>query len=868
MSPNFVKKILPHLIAIGVFLLVAVVFSKPALEGKVLTQSDVTNWEGMAHGSLEYHKEKGHVPLWNANGFAGMPNYQITYNGGLNLTAHVHQLLSLYLPKPINFFFLACMGFYFLCLVMRINPYIGIIGALAYAYASFNAIIIGVGHDTQMLCLAYSPALLASLLLLYDKKYVLGTALTALFTAIMINMNHYQVVYYFMIIAVIVTIFHAIQWIKQKDWKHVALSASLALVAAGFGVLSNIGSLWPTYEYSKATIRGGNPGLSAEDTKSKGEEKGLSRQYAFDWSYGIAETATLIVPNVYGGASNRTLDINSNFGKKLLEKGVSEEQADQLARGTGRTYWGAQPFTEGPVYLGAVICFLFLFGMIYLKSKHKWWILTVALFAIVLAWGKNFAAFNYFLFDYLPLYNKFRAPSMALVMPQLVMPLLAALCLNQLVFGNNNKAELLKKFKITAIATGVLFLLLAFMYMSFDYRSENTKRTTLVNNNTLNDSLNQANPPKTDNSVYEYFIQATKNDTEFSRSMLSALRSDRKALFGKDLVHSFIFVALALGLIFAFARGILKNKYALIAGMGLLVVIDLLSISSRYLNYDNYLEPEESENAFFQYKAADDIILRDKDPNYRVLNFSVGLTGDAITSYNHKSLGGYHAAKLSVYQELIENQLQKQPMNMGAVNMLNAKYFIQLDPQSQQAVAIPNPNALGNAWFVKQISFVENANAEMKALTGLNTKDSAVMDKSFQPIVKAMPQWDSAATIKMTAYDPDAISYKSSAKTPQFAVFSEIYYKAGWNAYLDGNKTDYAKVNYALRGMPVPAGDHTIEFRFEPESVKTGRLITTIFSSLTVLLLLIGIFLEWRKTKKAAALPAGGVGSAIKDSLQ
>ncbi len=438
------KKILPHVYAIGVFFIVAVIYCSPALQGKVLQQSDVIHWKGMAQNLFNYKETHGSFPLWTNSMFGGMPAYQIAFesNNPLSLVV-LHWVFMLFLPKPIGYFFLLCVSFYFLSQVIRVKPWLGVLGGIAYAYATFSCIIVAVGHDTQMQALGYVPALLASLFILYDKKYLLGGALTALFSSLLIAMNHLQITYYFLIIAAFATVAYAIQWIKAKEYKHLALALSIAVVAGGIGSLTNMVTLATTLDYSKATMRNGTLNL---DTTSGGTKKsaGLPIDYAFNWSYGKAETFTLIVPGIYGGSNSGELKGNSKLAEHAIEKGVPEEQAAQFASQFS-TYWGDQPNTAGPVYLGAIICFLFILGAVYVKSWHKWWIISACVLAILMSWGKNFETFNSFLFNYLPFYNKFRAPTMTLVIPQFLFPLLAIITLQQFLFEEKNKAQAIKK---------------------------------------------------------------------------------------------------------------------------------------------------------------------------------------------------------------------------------------------------------------------------------------------------------------------------------------------------------------------------------------------------------------------------------------
>jgi hypothetical protein len=695
-----------------------------------------------------------------------------------------------------------------------VKPWLGVLGGIAYAYATFSCIIVAVGHDTQMQALGYVPALLASLFILYDKKYLLGGALTALFSSLLIAMNHLQITYYFLIVAAFATVAFAIQWIKAKQYKHLALALSIAVVAGGLGALTNMVALATTWDYSKATMRNGTLNL---DTTSGGAKKsgGLPIDYAFGWSYGKAETFTLIVPGIYGGSNSGELKGTSKLAEHALEKGVPEDQALQFAS-QFPTYWGAQPFTSGPVYLGAIICFLFVLGAVYVQSWHKWWIISACLLALLMSWGKNFEAFNSFLFNYLPFYNKFRVPTMTLVIPQFLFPLLAIMTLQQFLFEEKNKAEAIKKLKLAGYATAGIVAILAFMYVSFDYRAVNDE--ALLNN----------------------LRQVTQGNEQEAKGFYSALLEDRKSLFGSDLLRSILFIAGAFALLWMVAKNKMKPVYAL---MSILVLssFDLLQVGRRYFNETNFQDQETFDESNFALTEADASIKRDTS-YYRVLNLTQDVFNDALTSYHHNSIGGYHPAKLSIVEDLLNFQLRnKQPMNMPVLNMLNTKYVITGDKQSGKNIAQTNPDALGPVWFVKGIQFVNTPAAAMKALDNLNPKDTAVVVEDNKSKIPFTPQPDSSASIRLLKNDNDYIEYQSNSATNQFAVFSEIYYDRGWTAFINGKEAPIVQTNYVLRGLAVPAGQHKITFEFKPASYYTSNKVAIIASVLIWLSLIAAI---------------------------
>lgn len=862
------KKALPHVIAVAVFLIVAVIFCKPALEsGVVLKQSDISGWQGMSHQSFEYKEQHGHFPLWITNMFSGMPGYQVAVEGAWSPMGTIDHAFQLWLPQPMNFFFLACISFYFLCICLRIRPYAGILGAIAYAYCSFSPIIITAGHNSQMLALGYAPAVLGAVILIFERKYIAGFTLTALFTALQIGQGHQQISYYLFIVMAAMTIAYAIRFIKAGQSAHILKSVGLMAVAGVIGVAVNALVLLTVYDFSKESKRGGQlvmDGSEKKDAVKDGKTTGLSKDYAFQWSYGKAETMSLMFPGVMGYGRHVAerdgdvymfpkVDENSNVVKYMTEKlNVPEAQAIEYM--SPQLYWGTQPFTNGPIYLGAVICFLFIFGMFYLDNKHKWWILAASIFGILLSWGSNLPGFNYFIFDHFPLYNKFRVPTMALVIPQMVFPIMTALTMNKLM--ENTDPDGWKKFRYGLIATGVVFIVALMFYASSDFSVEDKKRSAAFNNiynpqdpamqSKLN-SLNNSITPLKDNQLYEGLIMNFKGNPEapkMAREVVSAVRKDRAGLLFADIIRSFIFVVLAAGLIGLYLKNKL-NATVLIIGVTLTAMIDLLGFGMKYLNADSFGSKDDYEAKEFPMSTADQMIKQDTDPNFRVYNLAGGDPfQESKTSYYHKSIGGYHPAKLGIYDDLAAYQLNPGSPNVAVLNMLNTKYVIQ--QRGNDLVAARNPGALGNAWFVKAIRFVNGPVEEMKALSDFNPRDTAIVDAKYKNIVANITPADSSATIRMTSFDNDAISYQATAPGNNAAIFSEIFYK-DWNAYIDGKPAEIFKADYVLRGLIIPAGSHKIDFKFEPKLFYTGRTISNLAAWLVILLLAGFIFFEVRK---------------------
>lgn len=822
MNNPLLKKLLPHLLAIVLFLVVSVLFCKPALEGNVLVQHDNVGWKGMAQNSFEYKEKYGHFPLWNPNLFSGMPNYQVAMEGKSVLPDMV-KLITLGLPKPINFFFLACLCFYILTLALGIRPLIGMISAVAYAFSTYNAVIVFAGHDTQMLATGLMPLLLAGLILLYEKKYWLGLALTTYGAYQQIGVNHLQVTYYFIIIATLVTIGYLVKWIREKEFRHMIVAGGLAIIAALVGIMSNALVLKTTSEYAKYTMRNGKDVEFVGDSVKAVKTTGLDTSYAFEYSVGKAETFTLFMPEAFGGSTSKAGDEKSHVVKKLTDAGYSESDGLQIAAQMPK-YWGELPSTAGPAYLGI---FIFLFGLIgFFTVKHplRWGLLAATLLGIMMYWGKNFAGFNVFLFEHLPLYNKFRSPAFAQVIPQLTIGIMAALSMHQLL--NEEKKQWLKdNFKTILYAVGGAIGLALIGYLMLDYSSPIDK---LI--------INGYTDPKSGND-------------QMGRLIVSGLKEDRKSMYLGQAFRALLFAALLVGVLWIYMKGWIKSWMA--AAIILVVsTIEIMVESKDYLKDENYVASGEYDTMNFSPSPVDQQILSDKDPNYRVFNMATDTYNDSRTSYFHKSIGGYHPAKLRTYQDIIEKYLRQQP-NPQVLNMLNAKYVVVSDPQSRQENVMKNPEAYGNVWFVKQLQGVAGRAQSMSAIGITNLKDTAIIENDLMKGL-AQPQWDSSSTIRMTTFDNDAIEYESSSAGNGFAVFSEIYYPKGWNAYIDGKKVDYYNVNYILRGLPVPAGQHKIRFAFEPESVKQGTQLMFIGSILTLLALAGGLFLAWWTGRKKA----------------
>lgn len=824
MKQPLVKKALPHILAILIFLLAAVLFCKPALEGKVLNQHDIVGWKGMAQSSYEYKAQHGHFPLWNTNLFSGMPGYQVAMTGK-SVLPDFTAIFTLGLPKPMNYFFLACLCFYVLMMTVRVNSWLAALGSLAFAFSTYNPIIIGAGHETKMLAIAYMPLLLAGLLLIFDKKYWLGLAVTTLGTTMEIGANHPQISYYFFLTAGAITLGYLVYWIRQKDFRHIGIAIGITAVSAIAGLSINVLTILTSSEYAKATMRGGKNVEIKGDTVTAVKTAGLDPDYAFRYSMKPTEPLVMLMPGAFGESSSKTLGEGSNVEKKLVGAGVPEGPAAQVSENLP-AYWGGMSgpgeSTSGPPYVGAIIFLLALIGFVVVKHPLRWGLLAASLLAVVLSWGQFFYGFNHFLLENLPLYNKFRAPSMALVITELTLPLMAVLALQQLFF-NTTPEELRKHFKPVLYTLGGLTALLAIMYLAMDYNAPIDQQ--LLENNW-------------DNSGTDVV----------GRAIVSGLKADRSSMFGGQVLRTIGFIVLVLGACWLYIKQLLK-PVAIVAILGIVTMIDLFVIDGRYLNDENsYVPADELQSTNFTPTAIDNQIRQDKDPNFRVYNLRGDRWFEAQTSYFHKSIGGYHPAKLRLYQDIIERYLS-QNTNPEILNMLNAKYVIAQNPQNGQQMLMPNPEANGHCWLVKNVKFVSNDVEELQTIGHTKLKDTAVVQQQYASQI-TLPQWDSTSSVKLTKFSNDEIEYAASCNGPQFAVFSEIYYPYGWNAYVDGEKKEIIKTDYLLRGLSLPAGQHTIRFVFEPESYKKGTTISYIGSWVILLLIALGLFMHFRQVRK------------------
>ncbi|MBC6991429.1 YfhO family protein [Hymenobacter sp. BT491] len=817
------RRVLPHLLAVVFFLALAAVYFSPILfEGKTLAQHDIVQFNGGAHEAAQYREVTGQEALWTNSMFSGMPTYMISTRFPGDLSVYLHQIFTLHLPAVVANLFLALLCGYVLFIALGVRPLVAVAGAIALGFTSYNLVILAAGHNTKSLALAYAPLVLAGLLVTFRRNRWLGAALFALGLTMNLRSNHVQITYYLLLLVLVFGIVELVFAVREKRTAAFLNRTALLLAASVLAVGVSFGRLYVTAQYSKYSNRGKSelktplPTAPSQEAPAPADGESAStahdREYAFGWSYGVGETITLLIPNYFGGASQAKLSESSATGQALSQLGVPPVQLrDYLSQLP--LYWGDQPSTSGPVYVGAVVCLLFVLGLFVADRRTRIWLLIGTILSIVLAWGKNFESFNGFMFDYFPGYDKFRAVSMALVIAQLAMPLLGILALSRVLRTRPETAPLpagshpalapkavdtaetadLKRKLLYAVGITAGICILAFLFGL---------------------GANFASP-----------IDAQLQQSGFP---LDALRQDRASLMRTDVLRSLVFILMAGGVLYFYLQRKLSVSLAAML-VAALTLVDLWTVDKRYLNDSNFQRETVAQQ--FVPTAVDEQILQDKDLSYRVLNLQNPFS-EANTSYFHKSIGGYNGAKLRRYQDLIERQISNN--NPGVLNMLNMRYLITGDPK--QPVQ-RNPGALGNAWFVSEVQKVQNPDQEIQALTNLNVATTAVVDASKFPLDKTTYN-AAGSTIRLTNYSPNELRYDANAAQDGFVVFSEIYYADGWNAYLDGKPVPHLRANYVLRAMPVPAGHHIIEFKFEPKAYAIGNTVSLVSSVLLILALL------------------------------
>ncbi len=798
-----------HFFVTVFFIIAALAYFSPVLSGKVLYQSDIAQYTGMAKEQNDFRKVYEAEPYWTNSAFGGMPTYQLGAYYPHDYVKKLDKLIR-FLPRPADYLFLYFIGFYILLCCMKVDYRLAVLGALAFGFSTYLIIIFGAGHNAKAHAIGYLPMLLGGIVLVFRKKYLWGFVLTALAMALEIRANHYQMTYYFMLLVLILGVAYLIDAILKKKLKHFGISVGILLLAVTLGIAANATGLMATKEYADWSTRGPSELTIDPEGNPKENTEGLDRAYITQWSYGVAESFNLFVPRLFGGATFEDLGEDSKTYDFLIDQGLPRTRALEFSKQVP-TYWGDQPGTSGPAYIGAIVFFLFILGLILVKGKSKWWLLGGVLMSLLLSWGKNFGLLTDLMIDYFPLYDKFRAVSSIQVILELCAPILGMLALSKLFESSIGKKEKLFALKIAFfIVAGLGACLLLFKGM---FSFEGPRDRMFMEN--------------------------------YGNELYSLIVLDRKALYNADLFRSLIYVLLTATVLWFYLKDKLKQNVVII-GLGVLIVLDLVVVNQRYVNNASFVGKRKMAQPF-QETPVNKQILQDETV-YRVFNPSEGWDS-AGTSFFHQSITGYHAAKPAGMQDLFYFYIFKG--NIGVLNMLNVKYVIQQDEEGRSYPAL-NPEANGNGWFVEQLMEVQSADDEIKALEVLDTKKTAVVNTvKVKGINRTSFQVDSLATISLTDYKPNHLTYTTTNPNAGVAVFSEMYYANGWNAYVDGALKDHFKVNYVLRGLKIPEGNHTIEFKFEPQVIETGSKITLASSLLLGLIVLGGIgFTFWRSRKK------------------
>ncbi|NAS13485.1 YfhO family protein [Poritiphilus flavus] len=799
-----------HFFALVFFVVASLAYFYPVLQGKTIRQSDIEQYNGMAKEQNDFRRRTKTEPFWTNGAFGGMPTYQLGARYPHDYVKKLDRLIR-FLPRPADYLFLYFIGFYILLCCMKVDYRLAIFGALAFGFSTYFIIILGVGHNAKAHAIGYLSLLLGGILLVFRKKYLWGFVLTALAMALEVQANHYQMTYYFMLLVLVLGAAYLVDAILKKYLKHFFISIGILMVAVLLGISANATALMATKEYADWSTRGKSELSINPDGSPKESSDGLDKEYITQWSYGISESLNLYIPRLFGGSNSENLGENSKTYDYLVDQGLPRTRALEFSSGLP-LYWGDQPGTSGPAYVGAIICFLFVLALFLVKGRLKWWLVGGTLMSLLLSWGKNFELLTNFMIDYFPLYNKFRAVSSIQIILELCVPVLAVAGLVQLFNKEVSATKKLSALKWSTIVAAGLCVLLFLIKGTFDFEGLN------------------------DGTYIRYF----------GDEVMELIVRDREAVYTADTIRSLIFVLLAALCLWLFMKGRLKQLPAIVV-LTLLTVVDLAGVDKRYVNEDNFVRKRQMDQPFRE-TAFDQQIKQDKSV-FRVYDPGEGLFG-ARTSYFHQSIGGYHAAKPAAMQDLFSYHIQKG--NTEVLNMLNVKYVIQQNENGENFAAL-NPGANGNAWFVEELRKANNANEEISMLDSLDLSRIAVINTAKFPGVSRFAfKKDSTATISLEKYEPNQLTYRATNPESGLAVFSEMYYPHGWNAYVDGKLSPHFRVNYALRALKLPAGDHTVEFRFEPELVRKGSKITLASSVLLALIVIGGIgYSLWRRRKEA-----------------
>lgn len=824
------SKLLPHLMIVGIIIAIACIFNLPALQGNYLSQHDLFTWLEASKDHRDFYDKTGQNAGWSNSMFGGMPQVLIDHQTSGNWFNNIQNTILLYthgLPyNPAVMFILAMLSFYLMSVSLKWNKWIGLTGAIAFAFASYNPVIVVAGHTTKFIDIAYIPALIAGIAWAYQGRYWLGASIAGVIMAFMVDMGHYQIIYYAGVMIIFLIIGIAIYMYKKGQIKVWFKGSVFLLIGVLLGILVNNSSFLITQQFTPYSIRGGNSELAHEEGEGSA---GLDKDYAFSWSNGVGENLCILIPGLYGGSSAEPLPENSAYATKLSTMFRLPSAQVENMNNNAPTYWGPQPMLSGPVYFGAIICFLFVLSMFVVRNPLKWWALGISVFFIILSTGKNLGI-NDFLFEYFPMLNKFRAPSMALVIPSFLFVAMGIWALKEVLFSDIEKNVLFKQVKSALIvAGGITLLVIIYAQTGMTFRGAN------------------------DESLAGQFGEA-------GEKLLAAIREDRASMALRDSFRSLILIVLSGLALLGFTKGKLNAQVAAIAIL-VLVAFDNLGVASRYLNENKFITESEFAKRLAP-RAVDKQIMQDQSLNYRVFDITKSSFNDAFPSLFHQSIGGYHGAKLQIYQDLIEHHLSK--YNTSVINMLNTKYFIMPGNQQQPQVVQPNPGALGNAWFVNNIKVVNTAKEEMDALRGtslqgpvdsnaayFNPAEVAIIRQDRLPNGAPKVGKDAQAQIVLKSAVPNRLEYETNNSQAGFGVFSEIYYPKGWTATIDGQPAEIIRTDYVLRGLEIPAGQHKVVFSFEYPGNSTYETIAMIGSIL--LLLLIGLTIYFETKKKQIA---------------
>ena len=801
-------KFLPHFIVLVLFVIISLAYFSPVLQGKKIFQSDIVQYTGMAKQQNDFRKSTGEETYWTNAAFGGMPTYQLGAKYPHNYIKKLDLTLR-FLPRPADYLFLYFIGMYILFLVLKLDYKLAFVGALAFGFSTYLIIILGVGHNAKAHAIAYMPLVLSGILLALRGNYLKGFILTTIAMALELVANHFQMTYYLLFVVLVIGFVYLIDSYKKKKLLNFFKGLGVLVVAVVFAIGLNATNILATKEYADTSTRGKSKLTVNADGSSKEASKGLDYDYITEYSYGKLESFNLFIPRFMGGGSSEPLPDNPKSMNAIMQLGASSQEANQILNQVPM-YWGDQPIVAAPAYIGAIIVFLAILALFLIKGKLKWWLVTGIILSLLLSWGKNFSILTDFFIEYIPLYNKFRAVSSIQVLLELLMPILAILGLQQFFFNSSITSEKKKKSLVYAsgISAGIAVVFILFKSILFDF-----------------------------SSPYDsYFIK------DLGPDFVDAMKEDRMTLFTNDAIRSLVLVVLSAGVLWFFLKAKLKQGTA-IALFALLILIDLVGVDRRYVNSDDFVVARVMTHPF-QENFADKEILKDTD-YYRVYDVTSSPFNSGRASFYHNALGGYHAAKPARIQDVNNFYLSKG--DIGILNMMNVRYII-TEGKGGKKVPQRNPYANGAAWFVENVMIAENANEELLLLDSLDTKNTAIIHQEFsQKLPLENIERDSTATIKLKSYAPNYLVYESSTVSPQLALFSEAYYSNGWNAYIDGQPVTHFRANYLLRAMKIPEGNHTIEYKFEPEVVAIGSKISLATSALFLLVFLGAIFYNYKK---------------------